>query len=84
MKDAKVETAINLNTIGHFYKEMGTTMGKNKSEVAIQTPKVIRTDLVDDDYDDEDDPAHAVKTDLTEGEINGLDRFLTKIYPKLA
>lgn len=52
--------------------------------MAIQTPKVIRTDLDDDEYDDEDDPSRAVKADLEEFEITGLDKFLTRIYPKLA
>ena len=84
MKDAKVETAINLNTINHYYKEMGTTMGKNKSEMQTQTPKVIRTDLEDDEYDDEDDLTNAVKTDLAESEVNGIDKFLDKVYDKLS
>ena len=38
----------------------------------------------DDEYDDEDDPNRAFKKDLNEFEVTGLDKFLTKIYPKLA
>lgn len=53
MKDAQVETAINVNTINKFYKEAQTTMGKEKKDSQCQTPKVIRTDLDEDDYDDD-------------------------------
>jgi hypothetical protein len=48
--------------------------------------KIVRDDLDDDEYDDEDedDPNRAFKKDLNEFEVTGLDKFLTKIYPKLA
>ena len=63
---------------------MSTTTQETQGEISTQTEKFIRDDLEDDEYDDEDDPNRAFKKDLNEFEVTGLDKFLTKIYPKLA
>ena len=90
--DAGTSTNMCLNNMHKFYRDSGA--GKNPVfselhnkgdrhtyEMETQTEKIIRDDIEDDEYMDEDDPSRfQMDKDM---EVVGLDKFLNRVMPRM-